>query len=127
MTYLSTRELYQMFLTSDWWHELSRMKRESVGRCESCKSPDNLQAHHSFYRENWFDTILTDLQVLCRRCHCAHHGKPMPKRKLFKHRIINGKRVKRKKGPGVGKALKHWQTFNTSRKPNYVNRGSSTN
>jgi len=127
MTTLSTKELYAMFLQCDWWKALSKRKRDSVGHCERCSRRKNLQSHHHFYRDNWFDTVLEDLEVLCSVCHSRHHGTPPPKRKLFKHYIRNGRKIKRKKGPGVGKPLMWWQTFNTSRRPNYVNRGSSTN
>lgn len=75
MTTLSSKERYALFLESDFWKELSRRKRLIVGRCERCGCRNNLQSHHRFYRENWFDTILSDLEVLCRRCHENHHQK----------------------------------------------------
>lgn len=84
MTILSTAELYAIFLSCDWWIELSRRKRALVGHCERCPAKDKLQSHHRIYRENWFDTVLSDLEVLCRDCHEEHHGiapdwtKPVP-------------------------------------------------
>ena len=74
MTFLDTRELYSIFLESDWWINLSRKKRGMVGHCERCPSTDHLQSHHRFYRENWFDTLMEDLEVLCRPCHEKEHG-----------------------------------------------------
>lgn len=73
MTVLTTRELYGLFLDSDWWIHLSRLKRRKVGCCEKCRAKRKLQSHHVCYRENWFDTKLSDLQVLCRDCHESHH------------------------------------------------------
>lgn len=79
MTYLPRRELYAMFLDSDWWRALSALKRRLVGRCEVCRLRVNLQSHHIRYPENWFDTTLDDLKVLCRVCHEREHGlRPEP-------------------------------------------------
>lgn len=75
MTVLSTKELYGLFLDSEWWRRLTREKKRSVGnRCELCGGVDGLQSHHVFYRPNWFDTQLKDLLVLCRTCHQRQHG-----------------------------------------------------
>ncbi len=68
------KELYRMFLASDWWIALSRRKRRKVGKCERCGSKVMLQAHHKVYRENWFDTTLEDLECVCRKCHLEEHG-----------------------------------------------------
>lgn len=73
MTALPARELYAMFLDSDWWIELSRMKRRMVGKCERCGCKKMLQSHHRRYPDNWFDTRLSDLEVLCRDCHEKEH------------------------------------------------------
>jgi hypothetical protein len=74
MTYLDGKELYELFLESKWWRDLSRRKRRSVGKCEVCGTTERLQSHHKFYRENWFDTQEGDLRVLCRQCHKKEHG-----------------------------------------------------
>lgn len=74
MIQATTKELYAMFLESRWWIDLSRTKRRKIGQCERCGNTNRLQSHHRFYRENWFETQLEDLQVLCRRCHENEHG-----------------------------------------------------
>lgn len=74
MTKLTTAELYRIFLDSDWWRDLSRRKRQSVGHCERCPSKQRLQSHHIRYPDNWFDTRMEDLEVLCDVCHAAEHG-----------------------------------------------------
>ncbi len=75
MIYASTKELYAMFLESDWWKLLSRRKRKLAGgKCECCRKNNAMQAHHRFYRDNWFDTKLDDLKALCRGCHELKHG-----------------------------------------------------
>lgn len=89
MTFLSTRELYALFLDSDFWINLSRTKRRSVGRCENCGTRNKLESHHVFYRDSWFDTQLSDLKVLCRSCHEAQHG---IKETVEKHSLRRRKR-----------------------------------
>lgn len=81
MTWKTTKELYAEFLGSDFWVCLSRQKRKQVGKCERCGSKHRLQSHHVRYPENWFDTRLEDLEVLCRKCHARHHGKSTRKTK----------------------------------------------
>jgi hypothetical protein len=73
--YVTAKEAYALFLQSDFWVGLSRQKRRSAGyKCERCGSKKHTQAHHRFYRDNWFDTLLEDLECLCRKCHRKHHG-----------------------------------------------------
>lgn len=74
MTRCTTAELYRMFLDSDWWINLSRSKRRAVKKCQRCGRKKKLQSHHIRYAENWFDTKLEDLEVLCRRCHELEHN-----------------------------------------------------
>lgn len=79
MTVLSTKELYGLFLDSEWWRRLTWEKKRSVGnRCELCGGVNELQSHHVFYRPNWFDTQLKDLLVLCCKCHEKQHQASSP-------------------------------------------------
>ena len=71
---MNRRKAYREFLKTEFWINISKFKRSQVGMCESCGSPEHLQCHHKFYRENWFDTRLEDLVVLCRSCHRKEHG-----------------------------------------------------
>lgn len=96
MTRLTTKELYGMFLTSDWWIRLSRTKRRMIGKCEQCGKDRTLESHHVRYPENWFDTQLSDLRVLCRDCHEREHGiAPTPKPAPKRHRSPRRKRRSR--------------------------------
>lgn len=71
----SRKKEYAIFLKSEFWKELSeRVKRERGNKCERCGSKSSLQAHHKQYPKNWFETVLEDLEVLCRRCHRKEHG-----------------------------------------------------
>lgn len=74
MTFLSAKELYAMFLDSDWWIALSRYKRTLQPWCEKCDSSTDLQSHHISYPENWFDTTTDILKVFCRSCHIKEHA-----------------------------------------------------
>lgn len=91
MISLPLKELYALFLESEWWVQLSRRKRAAVGKCERCPSRRRLQSHHLHYPDNWFDTTMEDLEVLCRSCHEKEHGigvkHPKP-RKVKKKRIV---------------------------------------
>lgn len=74
MIFSDSKELYAEFILSDFWIELSRRKRELVGKCQRCGSRDRLQAHHIRYTPNLFDVKMDDLVVLCRHCHEKEHG-----------------------------------------------------
>ena len=83
---------YARFLQSDFWINLSRTKRDQIGRCQHCGSKRHLQAHHVFYRSDWYQTQLADLKVLCRVCHEIEHGirpklkPPQPTRRKRRHK-----------------------------------------
>lgn len=68
------QKAYAKFLQTPVWKKLSAACIERDGhKCTECESTEILQAHHLFYRENWWDTELEDLITLCRDCHHAHH------------------------------------------------------
>lgn len=62
------------YLESDHWHRLRAKAIDRDKCCLRCGSKTRLQAHHKIYRASWFDTLLSDLETLCRRCHKDHHG-----------------------------------------------------
>lgn len=70
---MTAKQLYRLFLQSDFWKELSSLKKSLVGECERCGSVNRLQSHHIRYPDNWYDTTLEDLEVLCRLCHWEEH------------------------------------------------------
>lgn len=152
----STSELYAIFLGSDWWIGLSRAKRRMVKRCEKCEATRNLQSHHIRYPDNWFDTRMDDLMVLCRLCHEKEHGivrqskftpntkqqasqwKQGNKARSFNHgkrrnfkksrRSLAKERSRRERLQGLGRVeWKPWQKFRTKPIHNYINRGTSSN
>lgn len=154
MTIHSTAELYGMFLDSRWWWDLSLRKRRGIRKCEKCGSRFDLQCHHIRYPENWFDTRLEDLVVLCRVCHEKEHGisevkftpntpqqarewrhgnrkrayKAIPRRfrKTRRQRIKEQRRKERR----VGLDRLQWnprKTFRITPRHHYVNRGNSSN
>lgn len=69
---------YRAFLRTEFWKNLTIEKKASVGRCERCPEVDGLQSHHIFYRSDWFETELGDLEVLCEACHQEEHFGPIP-------------------------------------------------
>jgi hypothetical protein len=72
---LSKREWYRtVYLYSDHWWELRTRKLNEAGRfCVSCDGEQNLQVHHKRYR-SIFNVELSDLEVMCKKCHKAEHA-----------------------------------------------------
>jgi len=72
---MNQRQLaYRKFLQTQFWKDLSKRKRESVGCCENCGDTQKLQSHHKEYPKRWEDTTFEHLIVLCRTCHRIEHG-----------------------------------------------------
>ena len=68
-------ENYNEYLQSEHWKILRRKALErDMYRCCSCKTYQNIQVHHKFYRENLLDSLPEDLETLCEYCHCKKHG-----------------------------------------------------
>ena len=67
------RMKYWDHLRSPWW--LSRRRAalaEVAGLCQHCGSTRNLQVHHLTY-DHLGNEPITDLAVLCKRCHRLEH------------------------------------------------------
>lgn len=72
---------YRAYLKSPHWLALREKKlREASYRCQVCNSDKLLQVHHRTY-ERIGQELLTDLTVLCEKCHSKHHGR-IPKSEL---------------------------------------------
>ena len=69
-------EEYQAYLLSDEWKELRHLRFQfDNGRCCECNQEvtiDNCHCHHITYAR-LTDELLSDVQTLCRRCHCIKH------------------------------------------------------
>lgn len=65
---------YAEYLKSDHWKMTRRLVLEMFAyRCGRCSSTTQLNVHHQTY-ERLGAEELSDLEVLCRRCHADHHG-----------------------------------------------------
>lgn len=66
---------YQEYLNSPHWKEtrLKALKRAG-NRCQLCSSTKYLNVHHNTYK-NIGHEDLSDLVVLCRKCHAKFHDK----------------------------------------------------
>lgn len=70
---ISTRqEQYRKYLKSNDWKRKRLKKRSRRDRCAICGDTRHLDVHHLNYR-NWTDVTMSDLRVLCRRCHELAH------------------------------------------------------
>lgn len=148
VTYIDAKEAYRLFLMSEFWIGLSSRKRNQAKKCERCGSRKKLQSHHKFYRDNWFDTVIEDLECLCRKCHRKHHGitnepvteanpdrpvpfiKPKPK-PLFHKKKRRRRRNKRTYGEARGiiesmKPVRPWY-YNPKPSSKWTSRGTSSN
>lgn len=72
---MTGQEAYSLFLKSDFWREISQKCKDAANRlCQDCKSRKKLQAHHTSYPDNWYETTLEQLRCLCEWCHKKAHG-----------------------------------------------------
>ena len=72
---LNRRELYIVYLkTIDWKTKRKAKMYQARYKCEKCESKKKLQVHHKEYK-NWFDVELTDLLLLCDKCHKKEHNR----------------------------------------------------
>ena len=64
---------YKKYLRSHHWLDLRAAKLHEVNdQCERCRRRSNLQVHHATYKRLGAEK-LTDLVVLCERCHEKEH------------------------------------------------------
>jgi hypothetical protein len=63
---------YQQYLESPHWMTLRHLKRLKARQCGICGSADRLHVHHLNYR-HLVDVELSDLRVMCKRCHFLCH------------------------------------------------------
>lgn len=61
---------YKVYLRSEDWKY--KRKKKNPRRCGICASEKNLDIHHLNYK-NLYDVEMSDLRVLCRRCHFLCH------------------------------------------------------
>lgn len=65
---------YTQYLKSDHWIDLRGAKMlEANGMCKKCKCKSSLQVHHLTYERKGYER-LSDLMVLCERCHEKAHN-----------------------------------------------------
>ena len=66
---------YREYLTTPEWRARRRVAYDAAGfRCQLCNASDvELNAHHRDYAQRGTPAELSDLIVLCRRCHTRIH------------------------------------------------------
>lgn len=72
----SQKENYDIFLKSEYWKCVRRIKiEEAGGKCQICGSRKKLNVHHNSYAHHYQEhKHLEDLVVLCRNCHEKFHN-----------------------------------------------------
>lgn len=69
-------ELHSAHLKSAKWKKIkAKLFRLRGRKCERCGSVERIEVHHKHYN-NLGRERMRDLEILCRPCHAAHHGKP---------------------------------------------------
>jgi hypothetical protein len=66
------QETYRSYLQSTHWKRTRAKKRKRAQQCGICGATKNLDVHHLNYRQ-LTDVTMSDLRVLCRRCHEVAH------------------------------------------------------
>jgi hypothetical protein len=71
-------ETYEELLQRPEWQELRKMLVSAWPACMRCDARDReLHVHHRYYTPGvmpW-DYPVTAFEILCDKCHAAHHGK----------------------------------------------------
>jgi 5-methylcytosine-specific restriction endonuclease McrA len=101
-----------VYLHSDHWKNLRKEKLVQISICEKCKTIHNLDVHHINYK-GLYDVKLSDLQVLCRKCHEEEHIKKKPQRQNLKILNRNKRASELKMSPIKNKQQKKKSVFNT--------------
>lgn len=69
-----TKDEYKAYLESDAWKRTRKHAIEGArGACQLCDANGRIDVHHRTY-DRVGDERLSDLIVLCRRCHERFHG-----------------------------------------------------
>lgn len=66
---------YRHYLQSEHWRNLRLQAFKTYGRrCAKCPATCRLDVHHIHYRNPWTSCVISDLQILCWKCHAAERG-----------------------------------------------------
>jgi len=77
---------YAQYLQSETWGKKRQQALEKANHCcELCGGTENLNVHHLWYPDVLGMEPISALQVLCRQCHGARHGKCRPKPRTTIH------------------------------------------
>jgi len=69
------QKAYREYLKSDHWKKLRNQAiARDGGKCVTCGDTTWLQVHHKIYRGFYQNSLLRDLETLCRKCHRIQHG-----------------------------------------------------
>lgn len=70
---MSKRRMYLEYLRSEHWADLRKSAVKLQPSCLICQSRQRLCAHHIRYRPSLYDCTVSDLRILCERCHDLLH------------------------------------------------------
>lgn len=99
---LTQKEWYRtIYLVSDHWKSLRQAAFAAHGRkCHDCGKSGILDVHHLNYKAI-YDVEVSDLQILCRKCHKKEHAAPVMKPRKSKKKPCASRVPRRAKGPSI--------------------------
>ncbi len=113
---LTLKQWYnEVYMVSLHWKELRAEAFSRYGRkCNRCPSTLHLQVHHQKY---WsiYDVTTDDLEILCGKCHQAHHDKPRTAKKKKKKGGCKSRKVQQPKKKKKLTISEFRATFNVER------------
>ena len=72
----SRKMRYERFMASEDWQDIRTVMLDIYNhQCDVCGATEDLHVHHKTYERFGGDERMTDLQVLCKRCHEKAHGR----------------------------------------------------
>jgi hypothetical protein len=86
---------YREYLRTPYWYAVSQLaKKRAHMRCQVCNSGGQMQCHHR--GENYSvrgneHQNMSELTVLCDKCHRQAHGLPVAKKKKNRHKFPSNK------------------------------------
>lgn len=89
---------HRKYLSSSIWKDIRiRLFKVRGKRCENCRSLKSIQVHHLNYARVGGDEKMSDLKILCRKCHKKVHNLISAKPKKIKRKRSSGDKLNAKR------------------------------
>ena len=110
------QQVYHDYLQSSIWKALRKEALERAGwRCQVCNTGKKLEVHHRCYPDVLGTEDVSDLTVLCQRCHALYTNKVQKAPKHQKYTKADRRYAKRLRKQKKNKAFK--EKYHIERRP----------